>query len=62
MLDTKPHYKVPEIAREWDVTPAHLYQLIRSGRVLAIRIGGAVRIPHSERERLEGLRESHHEP
>ena len=43
---------VPEVARALRIGRNHAYELIRDGRLPALRIGRAIRVPRAAVERL----------
>lgn len=45
-------YRVEEAAKQLCISRAHLYALIRSGEVSAVKLGRSRRIPKTEVERL----------
>jgi excisionase family DNA binding protein len=51
----KPKYAtVRETADEFDVSDAVVYKAIADGKIRAIKIGGSLRIPLTEHERIRG--------
>ena len=45
MLPDKTYFRVDEVAAHFGVSPRSVYRWIRRGRLAAVRISGAVRIP-----------------
>ncbi|WP_079631878.1 helix-turn-helix domain-containing protein [Mycobacteroides abscessus] len=50
--DSPKLYRVEEAAKQLSISRAHLYALIRSGEVSAVKLGRSRRIPKAEVERL----------
>jgi excisionase family DNA binding protein len=42
------YYSISSIADKWDVSQKTIRRMINSGKIQAKRIGGSIRIPHSE--------------
>ena len=42
------HYSITTLAKRWDVSPKTIRRWIKDGKLHSKRIGGSVRIPHSE--------------
>jgi excisionase family DNA binding protein len=55
-LEKQP-YSVEEIAAHWRVSRGAIYELIKAGKIPAIRLGRTIRIPREVGEKLlrEGL-------
>jgi excisionase family DNA binding protein len=51
--DQRPCYTVQQLAERWHCHRSHVYRMIDRGEILPFRIGGLVRIPASEVERIE---------
>ena len=44
-METKTVLKVKELAERWDVSPDRIYEMVKSKRIAAFRVGGGWRIP-----------------
>ena len=42
------YYSIKRLALQWDLSPKTIRRMINSGKMRAKRIGGSVRVPHSE--------------
>ena len=42
------YYSIKHLAAQWDLSPKTIRRMINSGKMKAKRIGGSVRVPHSE--------------
>ena len=47
MTDDRPFLRVREVAMILGVVPSRVYQLIASGVLPSVRVGGAIRVPRS---------------
>ncbi len=54
--------KVHEAAERLAISQKHLRRLIAQGRLRAVRLGRAVRVPEAELERLADGRQADHRP
>lgn len=48
-----PAYSVASLAKRWDCSPRHIYNMIRRGQLMAFNIGRLARITAAEVERVE---------
>jgi len=42
------YYSITHLALQWDMSPKTIRRMVNAGKMKAKRIGGSVRIPHSE--------------
>ena len=52
----EPMYKVPEVARFWDIDPNLVYRMLGRGELRGIKIGRLWRIPYSAVEEYQNRR------
>ena len=44
-MEDKTVIKVKDLAQRWDVSPDRIYEMVKSKRIPAFRVGGQWRIP-----------------
>ena len=52
-METKTVLKVKELAERWDVSPDRIYEMVKSKRIAAFRVGGGWRIPMEAVKKFE---------
>jgi excisionase family DNA binding protein len=49
----KRHFSLRELSERLDVSYRHLHRATKDGRIRVLRLGGAIRVPLKEVERIE---------
>lgn len=52
-MEDKTVIKVKDLAQRWDVSPDRIYEMVKSKRIAAFRVGGGWRIPMEAVKRFE---------